>query len=61
MLEQAELQTKWFAGEPERSLWGCQLIPNVIFVPYKDCEPNWFHRLMQRLAFGVIWKKRDRI
>ena len=28
------------------------------FTPPKGQEPNAFHRLMQRLAFGVVWKRR---
>jgi hypothetical protein len=29
----------------------------VQFTPPKGQEPNAFHRLMQRLAFGVVWKQ----
>ena len=50
---------------PERSGWSCYLFgdPNniagsVIYTPTKGTEPNWFHRWMQSLCFGVKWVKK---
>lgn len=30
---------------------------NMIYRPFKGDEPNWFHRWMQRLAFGFRWER----
>ena len=30
----------------------------VVFIPSKGHEPNWFHRKMQELCFGIQWRKR---
>jgi hypothetical protein len=50
---------------PERSGWCCYLVgdPNniegsVMYRPAKGMEPNWFHRWMQSLCFGVKWVKK---
>lgn len=51
-------------SHPEKSDWCCYLFggPNVggsvIFTPAKGLEPNWFHRWMQSLCFGVKWVKK---
>ena len=45
---------------PPRSDWQCILFggpTSVVFTPAKGQEPNWFHRKMQELCFGVKWKK----
>jgi hypothetical protein len=46
---------------PELSNWQLQVFPKsprycVVYRPQKDGEPNWFHRKMQELCFGVKWK-----
>lgn len=51
-------------NQPEHSEWSCYLFggPNiagsVIFRPANSLEPNWFHRWMQSLCFGVKWVKK---
>jgi len=30
----------------------------IVYVPLKGSEPNWFHRWMQRVAFGFRWERR---
>ena len=60
----------WIIGEshiegcaisvPELSDWTCYLLgrdSNVEFKPLAGQEPNWFHRKMQTLCFGVFWEK----
>ena len=42
----------YLSGDPSR------LKGSVKFVPRKDFEPNWFHRKMQELFFGVKWVKK---
>lgn len=37
---------------PERSDWQCWVTGDVMYRPTKGSEPNAFHRLMQRIAFG---------
>ncbi|TGQ23895.1 hypothetical protein EN863_064620 [Mesorhizobium sp. M00.F.Ca.ET.220.01.1.1] len=49
-----------FLANPPPSDWECRLIGGphgVVFRPAKGCEPNAFHRLMQRLAFGIKWRR----
>ena len=53
-----------FATSPPPPDWECVLFgnPNVkgwstVFRPPSGLEPNWFHRKMQELCFGVKWKK----
>ena len=49
-----------------QSDWQCYLFGDadrpgpgaVVFVPVKGREPNWFHRKMQELCFGIKWRKR---
>lgn len=50
----------------EKSDWVCYLSGDpsrvngsVKFVPEKGNEPNWFHRKMQELMFGVKWVKSE--
>ena len=46
---------------PPMSDWQCTLITNgkwsTTFRPVKGSEPNWFHRKMQELCFGIKWRK----
>jgi len=44
---------------PEYSDWSCEVMPKYFLVPRKGCEPNWFWRLTQYLAFGFKWTKKD--
>ena len=51
-MEQYSLST------PVYSDWEC--LPfgeGITFRPLAGKEPNWFHRTMQRLVFGVKWRK----
>jgi hypothetical protein len=41
----------------EYSDWRVHVLNGVVFTPKKNCEPNWFHRRMQELAFGVRWER----
>lgn len=52
---------EWKDTELDRSAMVCYVLPHVAFIPYKGDEPNWFHRLMQKLLLGVVWKKRTEI
>lgn len=42
---------------PERSDWECDIVSGFTLRPDRGDEPNAFHRLMQRLAFGFRWRK----
>lgn len=46
---------------PPASDWECVVINNgqwsTTFRPVKGSEPNWFHRKMQELCFGIKWRK----
>lgn len=46
---------------PPASDWECVVISNgqwsTTFRPAKGSEPNWFHRKMQELCFGIKWRK----
>jgi hypothetical protein len=37
--------------------WTCDLFRDKTYVLYKNTAPNWFHRKMQELCFGVKWEK----
>lgn len=54
-----EMQTSTvqFRREPEPSDWYVQYCGDqgIRFHPRKGNEPNWFHRKMQELIFGVKW------
>ena len=49
-----------------RSDWQCFLFGDadrpgpgaIVFIPANGEEPNWFHRKMQELCFGVQWRKK---
>lgn len=51
---------------PKASDWQCYLFGDadrpgpgaIVFVPCEGNEPNWFHRKMQELCFGVQWRKK---
>lgn len=51
---------------PEKSEWKVWLMGDhkqkgpygaIVYHPNKGQEPNWFHRKMQELCFGVQWRK----
>lgn len=48
---------------PGPSEWQCYLSGKpgdmwcTVYRPNKGQEPNWFHRKMQELAFGIKWRK----
>ena len=48
----------------EPSDWHCFLLGDMktisgslVWRPAKGTEPNWFHRMMQELCFGIKWRK----
>ena len=41
----------------EASDWECELC-GVHFTPFVGDVPNIFHRWMQRLFFGCVWRKK---
>lgn len=43
---------------PEKSKWTLK-ISNVQYTPNKDCEPNWFQRIMWRFLLGGVWTRND--
>lgn len=45
---------------PEMSDWECHIFgpQGVAITPKKGHVPNWFHRKMQELIFGVKWKRK---
>jgi hypothetical protein len=43
--------------KPEPSEWVCRITRDLTLHPNKGNEPNWFHRWMQRLAFGFKWER----
>lgn len=60
-----EYQLYMSFGQPERSEWACWLMGDygkskpgaIVYQPIKGHEPNWFHRKMQELCFGIQWRK----
>lgn len=50
---------------PQESEWHCVLLgeghaDGVVYRPLKGSEPNAFHRMMHRLAFGFKWIKDEK-
>jgi hypothetical protein len=37
--------------------WKCQLTPNAFWMVEEGNQPNWLHRKMQTLCFGIKWTK----
>lgn len=35
--------------------WQCQMTKNMVYNVVAGVQPNRFHRMMQRLAFGFKW------
>lgn len=50
-------KVRWFAFAQEGSAWSCWLTESTVWTPPKGEEPNTFHRFMQRLCFGVKWRR----
>ena len=48
---------KFEPGEFDAILLGQSDGEFVILRVKRGQEPNWFHRLMQRLCFGVRWRR----
>jgi hypothetical protein len=42
---------------PPEFAWRCHLVPGVVYHLEEGRQPNAFHRLMQRLCFGVRWER----
>jgi len=44
---------------PKSAGWQAKLTPGgyVTFRPTEGNVPCWFHRQMQRLCFGFVWKR----
>ncbi len=42
----------------DASDWTMTFCENIQYTPEEGKEPNWFHRKMQELCFGVKWKNR---
>jgi len=39
--------------------WKCQLTKGTYYFVEEGKQPNAFHRFMQKLCFGVIWRRFD--
>lgn len=47
-----------FAPTRKQSPWQCLLVGrSLVLRPFAGDEPNGFHRVMQRLAFGFKWER----
>jgi hypothetical protein len=42
---------------PEYSEWQVELMQGTVLRPLKGREPNAFHRFMQSICFGFVWRK----
>ena len=55
------MQTGWSPQvtglKPPKYGWKCRLVHNTWWMVEEGREPNWFHRKMQELCFGVKWEK----
>lgn len=72
MVEYTEVFTKaktsasyldWTASTASISLpkyaWKCELHKGTFWRVEEGRQPNWFHRKMQELCFGIKWSKID--
>jgi hypothetical protein len=62
-IEKVEMPEHLFTGfitlaPPKKSDWSAQVLGNIFFTPDMGKEPNWFHRKMQELCFGIKWRKK---
>lgn len=46
-------------GSFPKYAWRCQLHPGTYWQVQEGQQPNWFHRKMQQLCFGIKWEKID--
>jgi len=44
--------------KPASDEWEAVIFGDITFTPIKGGEPNWFHRYMQQLAFGIVWRRK---
>ena len=47
-----------FIRQPKYA-WRCWLTYNMYWSLENGKQPNWFHRKMQELCFGIKWEKID--
>jgi hypothetical protein len=60
MAEDSSLSTMNVSGiKRPNYTWKCQLHPGTWWMVEEGREPNWFHRKMQEICFGVKWIKID--
>ena len=64
MAEDFSLSTMKLSGiegieliKPYKYTWRCQLHPGTYWMVEDHRVPNWFHRKMQTLCFGIKWQK----
>jgi hypothetical protein len=50
------LMTYAFIDTPEYA-WRCHIGYNLVYQLEEGRQPNAFHRLMQRLCFGIRWER----
>jgi len=48
-------QDEYKINIPKDNGWRCQIMEGVLWQPPNGNAPNWFHRKMQELFFGVKW------
>ena len=46
-----------FINQIKRSDWSANCA-DITWTPREGFEPNWFHRKMHELFFGIKWKKK---
>jgi len=42
---------------PPKNMWECSLSGSWSFRVQSTSAPCWFHRVMQRLCLGILWRK----
>ena len=42
----------------KRSDWSAS-VADITWTPREGYEPNWFHRKMQEICFGIKWRKKS--
>lgn len=42
---------------PPKAEWAWSFTPDFSFQVQQHKAPNWFHRLMLRVVFGIHWRK----
>jgi hypothetical protein len=62
MVEDYSQSTMKVSGiKPPKYTWKCKLTNNTYWMVEEGKEPNWFHRKMQELCFGIKWEKNDTV